>query len=72
MTDDSKRELVGLNDLADMLLNGAAEQTWPRKIGAEAWFGFRNCDRYEVEEQSFMLRGDEVLTVLNIPASGLG
>jgi len=57
---------------ADMLLNGAAEQTWPRKIGAEAWFGFRNCDRYEVEEQSFMLRGDEVLTVLNIPANGLG
>ena len=57
---------------ADMLLNGAAERTWPRKIGAEAWFGFRNCDRYEVEEQSFMLRGDEVLTVLNIPANGLG
>jgi hypothetical protein len=36
-----------------MLLNGAAEQRWPRK------------------KQSFMLRG-EVLTVLNIPASGLG
>jgi hypothetical protein len=30
----------------------------PRKIGADAWFDFRNCDRFEVEEQSFMLRGD--------------
>jgi hypothetical protein len=57
---------------ADMLFNGAAEQNWPRKVGADAWFNFRNCDRFEVEEQSFMLPGDEVLTVLTIPADGLG
>jgi hypothetical protein len=57
---------------ADMLFNGTAEQNWPRKTGADAWFNFRNCDRFEVEEQSFMLSGDEVLTVLTVPADGLG
>jgi hypothetical protein len=57
---------------ADMLFNGGAEQNWPRKVGADAWFGFRNCDRFEVEEQSFMLPGEEVLTVLLIPEKGLG
>jgi len=57
---------------ADMLFNGAAEQNWPRKIGADAWFNFRNCDRFDIEEQSFMLPGEEVLTVLTIPGHGLG
>ncbi len=57
---------------ADMLFNGAAEQNWPRKIGADAWFNFRNCDRFDIEEQSFMLPGEEVLTVLTIPEDGLG
>jgi hypothetical protein len=57
---------------ADMLLNGASEQNWPRKIGADAWFGFRNCDRFEIEEQSFKLPGEQVLTVLIVPEQGLG
>jgi hypothetical protein len=57
---------------ADMLFNGAAEQNWPRKIGADAWFNFRNCDRFDIEEQSFMLPSEEVLTVLTIPEDGLG
>ena len=56
---------------ADMLLNGASEQNWPRKIGADAWFGFRNCDRFEVEEQSFLLPEDKILTVLTIPEEGI-
>lgn len=56
----------------DMLFNGTAEQTWPRKIGADAWFGFRNCDRFEIQEQSFMLNGEEVLCLLTIPEDGLG
>jgi Zn-dependent peptidase ImmA (M78 family) len=56
---------------ADILFNGASEQSWPRKIGADAWFGFRNCDRFEVEEQSFMLPGEQVLTLLTIPEDGL-
>jgi Zn-dependent peptidase ImmA (M78 family) len=57
---------------ADMLFNGAAEQAFPRKMGADSWFEFRNCDRFEIQEQSFMLPGPEVLTVLTIPADGLG
>lgn len=57
---------------SEMLFHGGAEQTWPRKVGADAWFGFRNCDRFEVEEQSFKLPGQEVLTILTIPADGLG
>jgi hypothetical protein len=57
---------------ADMLFNGTAEEAWPRKTGADAWFGFRNCDRFEVDEQSFMLPGNEVLTILLIPEEGLG
>jgi Zn-dependent peptidase ImmA (M78 family) len=56
---------------ADVLFNGTAEENWPRKVGADAWFKFHNCDRFEVEEQSFMVSNDEVLTVLTIPANGL-
>jgi Zn-dependent peptidase ImmA (M78 family) len=53
---------------ADLLLNGAGEQNFPRKIGADAWFDFKNCDQFVVEEQSFLLPNNEVLTVLILPA----
>jgi Zn-dependent peptidase ImmA (M78 family) len=52
---------------ADMLFNGAAEQNFPRKMPADAWFDFKGCDRHEVEEQSFLLPDEEVLTVLKLP-----
>ena len=53
--------------------NTAAEQNCPRKVGADAaWFGFRNCDRFEVEEQSFLMPRNEVLTLFIIPEQGLG
>jgi hypothetical protein len=52
---------------ADMLFNGATEQRFPRKIGADAWFDFKGCDRFEVEEQSFLLPNEEILTVLKLP-----
>jgi hypothetical protein len=52
---------------ADMLFNGATEQRFPRKMGADAWFDFKGCDRFEVEEQSFLLPNDEILTVLKLP-----
>ena len=50
-----------------MLFADAAEENFPRKMPADAWFGFKGCDRFEVEEQSFRLPGDEVLTVLRLP-----
>ena len=47
--------------------NGAAEENFPRKMPADAWFDFKGCDRSLVEEQSFLLPNDEVLTVLKLP-----
>jgi hypothetical protein len=52
---------------ANMLFGDAGEENFPRKMPAEAWFGFKGCDRFEVEEQSFRLPGDEILTVLKLP-----
>jgi Zn-dependent peptidase ImmA (M78 family) len=51
----------------ELLFNGGNEQKFPRKIGADAWFDFRNADQYEVTEQSFLLPNEEVLTLLTIP-----
>jgi Zn-dependent peptidase ImmA (M78 family) len=56
---------------AEMLFNGAAEQNFPRKMPADAWFDFKGCDRHEVEEQSFLLPDDEVLTVLKLPDAAI-
>jgi hypothetical protein len=56
----------------EVLHNHAAEDAFPRKNGAGAWFEFRNVDRYEIYEQSFPLPNSEVLTVLTIPEEGLG
>jgi|SRR5229473_1101149 len=56
----------------EMLFGEATEISYARKIGADAWFEFRGVDRYEVQEQSFLQPNDEVLTLLIIPAEGLG
>ena len=56
----------------ELLFGGATEIHYPRKIGADAWFDFRGADRYEVREQSFLLPGNEVLTLLILPEEGLG
>ena len=50
-----------------MLFNGAAEQNFPRKMPADAWFDFKGSARLEVTEQSFLLPDDEILTVLTMP-----
>jgi Zn-dependent peptidase ImmA (M78 family) len=52
---------------AEMLLKGAAEQSFPRKMPADAWFDFKGSDRFEVSEQSFLLPDDEILVVLTLP-----
>jgi hypothetical protein len=52
---------------ADMLFNGAAEENFPRKMPADAWFDFKGSDRFEVAEQSFLLPDEEILTVLSLP-----
>ncbi|MCW2282570.1 Zn-dependent peptidase ImmA (M78 family) [Rhodoblastus acidophilus] len=55
-----------------MLFDGASPEAWPRKMPADAWFDFRGAGDYEVQEQSVMLPGAEVLTILTIPENGLG
>jgi hypothetical protein len=53
----------------DMLYKGAKENASPRKIGAGAWFEFRNVDRFEIFEQSFLLPNEEILTILTLPSN---
>ena len=65
------RELDRQTFAADMLFNGAAEQNFPRKIGADAWFDFKGADRHLVDEQSFRLPKDEILTVLILPEAAV-
>ena len=56
----------------DVLFAGASESSYPQKVGADAWFDFRGVDRFEVQEQSFRLPNDEVLTLLILPDEALG
>lgn len=56
----------------DLLFKGASANQHPSKIGAGAWFEFRNADRYVITEQSFSLPNNEILTVLTVPEEGLG
>ena len=56
----------------EMLFGGAGEIAFPRKIGADAWFSFRGAERYEIQEQSFLLPNDQVLTLLTVPTDALG
>jgi hypothetical protein len=54
-----------------MMFKNGAEKSYPSKIGAGAWFEFRNCDRFEIQEQSFRLPNSEVLTVLTLPLEAI-
>ena len=56
----------------EMLLGGAAEIPRPTKIGADAWFDFRNAERFEIQEQSFLLPNEQVLALLILPDEALG
>ena len=56
----------------DMMFGNADENTFPRKVGAEAWFEFKGVSRFDIQEQSFRLPNDEVLTLLILPDEALG
>lgn len=66
--DDLDQESIAF----EMLHGGSAEISHARKIGAEAWFEFRGADRYEVQEQAFLLPNDEVLALLILPPAASG
>lgn len=49
----------------DLLHNTGAEQLNPRRIGADAFFDRWDADRYEVEEQSWKVSDDQIVTLLH-------
>lgn len=51
----------------EILVGRGTDDSFPRKIGADAWFEFNNCDRYEIQEQSMSLPNGQVLSLLTIP-----
>jgi hypothetical protein len=51
------RQLDRQTFAADMLFNGAEEQNFPRKMPADAWFDFKGCDRFMVEDVPSAERG---------------
>lgn len=55
----------------EMLFGGKAESSHPQKVGAEAWFDFRGVGRFEIQEQSFLLPNDEILTTLTLPSEAI-
>jgi hypothetical protein len=62
-----RQELDPEGPAFDLLFKGGKEDTFPRKIGADACFEFRGVDRYEVQEQSFALPNNEIMTLLILP-----
>jgi hypothetical protein len=55
----------------DLLFKAANEESFPRKIGGDAWFDFQGADHYEVQEQSFSLPNNEIMTLLILPDEAL-
>ena len=51
----------------EMLSSNASESSYLQKVGADAWFEFHSVDRFEVQEQSFLLPDDKILTLLLLP-----
>jgi Zn-dependent peptidase ImmA (M78 family) len=60
-------ELDAESPAFELLFRGGREDTFPRRIGANAWFEFRGAERYEVQEQSFTLPNNEIMTLLVLP-----
>ncbi|MGM5058307.1 ImmA/IrrE family metallo-endopeptidase [Rhizobium sp. 814_E9_N1_1] len=42
------------------------DEGFPRKIGADAWFENWAAEQYEITEQSFRIKGEGVITILNL------
>jgi Zn-dependent peptidase ImmA (M78 family) len=66
-----RRDLDAESAAFELLYKRGKEDAFPRKIGADAWFEFRGADQYEVQEQSFALPNDEIMTLLILPDEAL-
>jgi Zn-dependent peptidase ImmA (M78 family) len=62
-----RQELDPESPAFDLLFASGREYPIPQKIGADAWFDFRGADHHEIQEQSFLLPNNEVLTLLVLP-----
>lgn len=61
-----RAELAAESFAFDILFGDAAEDRFPRKIGAETWFDRWEADRYEVYEQTTRIADHEILTLVRI------
>lgn len=50
-----------------ILFEGAADDTIPHRMDADAWFDFNGADQYEIQEQSIRWGEGRVLTLLSLP-----
>jgi hypothetical protein len=66
-----RQDLDSESPAFDLLFKGGKEDTFPRKVGADAWFDFQGADQYEVQEQSFALPNNEIMTLLVLPDAAL-
>lgn len=61
-----RRDLAHDSFAFNVLFAGAAEDRFPRRIGADAWFDRWESERYEVYEQTIRIGDDEILTLIRI------
>jgi hypothetical protein len=54
-----------------VLFGDQPEDAFPRKIGADAWFGQWGAERYEVQEQTIRTGEDEILSLIIITDLGM-
>jgi hypothetical protein len=47
----------------DVLFGAREEDSFPRKIGADAWFDRWEAERYDVHEQTIRISDEEILTL---------
>jgi hypothetical protein len=61
-----RAELAAESFAFAVLYGGGAEDRFPRKIGADAWFDRWDAERFEVYEQSIRPSDHEILTLVRI------
>jgi Zn-dependent peptidase ImmA (M78 family) len=58
-----RKDLAAESFAFGVLFGHKADDTFPRKIGADAWFDRTEAERYEVREQTIQTANDEILTL---------
>jgi hypothetical protein len=61
-----RKDLAAESFAFGVLFGHKAEDKFPRKIGADAWFDRAEAERYEVREQTIQTGDDEILTLVTV------